>query len=167
MLHKRHNSVATLAILLSLVGVSEPAKAFLLAQSDTAPNAFAVPDKLPQDTTVKIAASSSINGISTSLKESFTTKYPQAKVNIKTQDSVSALKSLSEGQADLAAIGRVLTAAEKAQGFISVPISREKIAIIVSKNNPFNGNLTIDQFAKIFRGEITDWAEIGGTPGKI
>jgi ABC-type phosphate transport system substrate-binding protein len=167
MLHKRHNSVATLAILLSLVGVSEPAKAFLLAQSDTAPNAFAVPDKLPQDTTVKIAASSSINGISTSLKESFTTKYPQAKVNIKTQDSVSALKSLSEGQADLAAIGRVLTTAEKAQGFISVPISREKIAIVVSKNNPFNGNLTIDQFAKIFRGEITDWAEIGGTPGKI
>ena len=167
MLHKRHNSVVTLAILLSLVGVSEPAKAFLLAQSDTAPKAFAVPDKLPQNTTVKIAASSSVNGISTSLKESFTTKYPQAKVNIKTQDSVSALNSLSEGQADLAAIGRVLTTAEKAQGFISVPISREKIALVVSKNNPFNGNLTIDQFAQIFRGEITDWAEIGGTPGKI
>jgi ABC-type phosphate transport system substrate-binding protein len=167
MLHKRHNSVVTLAVLLTLVGVSKPAKAFLLAQSDTVPKTFAVPDKLPKDTTVKIAASSSINSISASLKESFAAKYPQVKVKIKTQDSISALKSLSEGQADLAAIGRVLTAAEKAQGFISVPISREKIAIIVSKNNPFDGNLTIDQFAQIFRGEITDWAEIGGTPGKI
>jgi ABC-type phosphate transport system substrate-binding protein len=167
MLHKRHNSVVTLAILLTLVGVSKPAKAFLLAQSDKASTTFAVPDKLPQDAMVKIAASSSTSGIAASLKESFATKYPQAQVKLKTQDSVSALKSLSSGQADLAAIGRVLTAAEKAQGFISVPISREKIAIVVSKNNPFDGNLTIDQFAQIFRGEITDWSEIGGAPGKI
>ncbi len=167
MLHKKHNSVVTLAILLTLVGVSKPAKAYLLAQSDPAAKTFAVPDKLPQDATVKIAASSSINGISASLKDSFASKYPQAKVQIKTQDSVTALKTLANGQADLAAIGRALTAAEKAQGFVSVPISREKIALVVSKNNPFDGNITIDQFAKIFRGEITDWSEIGGTSGKI
>ncbi|WP_233219958.1 substrate-binding domain-containing protein, partial [Pleurocapsa sp. CCALA 161] len=150
-----------------MVGVSKPAKAYLLAQSDSAAKTFAVPDKLPQDATVKIAASSSINGISASLKDSFASKYPQAKVQINTQDSVTALKTLANGQADLAAIGRALTAAEKAQGFVSVPISREKIALVVSKNNPFDGNITIDQFAKIFRGEITDWSEIGGTSGKI
>ncbi|NJL53308.1 MAG: hypothetical protein HC930_16065 [Hydrococcus sp. SU_1_0] len=167
MLHKRHNSVVTLAILLTLVGIPKPAKANLLAQAGAAPATFTAPDKLPQDTTVNIGATSSTNGIGTSLQESFSTKYPQAKVNIETQDSSAALKSLSEGKVDLAAIGRVLTAAEKAQGFIAVPISREKIAIIISKNNPFDGNLTIDQFAQIFRGEITDWSEIGGNPGKI
>ncbi|NJO94988.1 MAG: solute-binding protein [Pleurocapsa sp. CRU_1_2] len=167
MLHKRHNSVVTLAILLTLVGVSKPAKAVLLAQSDSAAKTFAVPDKLPQDATVRIAQSASINSISASLKDSFASKYPQAKVKIETQDSVTALKSLANGQADLAAIGRALTAAEKAQGFVSVPISREKIAIVVSNNNPFDGNITIDQFAKIFRGEITNWSEIGGASGKI
>ncbi|NJK55168.1 MAG: hypothetical protein HC939_03890 [Pleurocapsa sp. SU_5_0] len=167
MLHKRHNSVVTLAILLTLVGVSKPAKAVLLAQSDSAAKTFAVPDKLPQDATVRIAQSASINSISASLKDSFASKYPQAKVKIETQDSVTALKSLANGQADLAAIGRALTAAEKAQGFVSVPISREKIAIVVSNNNPFDGNITIDQFAKIFRGEITDWSELGGTSSKI
>jgi ABC-type phosphate transport system substrate-binding protein len=167
MLNKRHNSVVTLAILLTLVGVSKPAKADLVAQAGAASATFTAPDKLPKDSTVNIGASSSASSIGASLQEEFLSKYPQAKVNIETQDSSAALKSLAEGKVDLAAIGRALTAAEKAQGFVSVPISREKIAIIVSKNNPFEGNLTIDQFAKIFRGEITDWSEIGGTPGKI
>ena len=167
MLHKRHNSVVTFFILLTLFGVSKPAKAFLLAQGDGAPTTFAAPDKLPQDAEINIAASNSTDGVSSSLQESFTAKYPQATVNINTQDSGAALNSLAAGQADLAAIGRSLTAEEKAKGFVSVPISREKIAIVVSPENSYDGNLTIDQFAKIFRGEITDWSEIGGVPGEI
>jgi ABC-type phosphate transport system substrate-binding protein len=167
MLNKRHNSVVTLAILLTLVGVSKPAKADLVAQAGAARATFTAPDKLPKDSTVKIGASNSTSSIGSSLQEGFLSKYPQARVNIQTQDSSAALKSLAEGKVDLAAIGRGLTAAEKAQGFVTVPISREKIAIVVSNNNPFEGNLTIDQFAKIFRGEITDWSEIGGAPGKI
>jgi ABC-type phosphate transport system substrate-binding protein len=167
MLHKQHNSVITLAVLLSLVGLSEPAKAFLITQSDPSPKSFAVPDQLPQDTKIQIAASNSTNSINQSLKEGFIAKYPNAKVNITTQASGNDLKPLSEGQADLVAIGRPLTAAEKSQGFKAVPISREKIAIIVSNNNPYNGNLTISQFAQIFKGEITDWSELGGSPGSI
>ena len=167
MLHKRHNSVVTLAVLLTLVGVSKPAKAFLLAQSDPATTTFTVPDKLPEDAVVKIASSNSTNSINNSLKDSFAAKYPQAEVNIETQDSNTALKNVSDGQADLAAIGRNLTAEEQAEGFTAVPVSREKIAVVVSPSNSYDGNLTIDQFARIFRGEITDWAEIGGNPGRI
>ena len=167
MLHKRHNSLITLFLLLALVGVSKPAKAFLLAQSDNAPTTFSLPDKLAQDAEVQIAASNSTSSINESLTEGFNTKYPKAQVNIATQDSDSALQSLSKGTADLVSIGRSLTPDEKAQGFIEVPISREKIAIVISKDNSYDGNLTITQFAQIFRGEITDWSEIDGAPGKI
>ncbi|MGL6341616.1 MAG: substrate-binding domain-containing protein, partial [Waterburya sp.] len=166
MLHKPHNSVITLAVLLSLVGLSEPARAFLIAQSESAPKTFAVPDKL-SEAKIQIAASNSTYSINQSLRESFITKYPNAEVKITTQASGNDLKPLSEGKADLVAMGRPLTAAEKAQGFRAVPISREKIAIIVSNNNPYDGNLTISQFAQIFKGEITDWSELGGTPGSI
>ena len=167
MLHKRHNSLVTLFILLALVGVSKPAKAFLLAQSENVPTTFSLPEKLPQDAKVQIAASNSTSSINQSLTESFKNKYPKAQVNIETQDSSNALKSLSEGKADLVSIGRSLTSAEKAQGFIEIPISREKIAIVVSPNNSYDGNLTFSQFAQIFRGEITDWADLGGPPGEI
>ncbi len=85
MLHKTHNSVVTLAILLSLVGISKPAKAFL-AQSDTVPTTFTVPDKLPQDSAVKIATSNSTSSIAEGLNEGFSNKYPQAKVTIQTQN---------------------------------------------------------------------------------
>ncbi|MEL6580924.1 MAG: substrate-binding domain-containing protein, partial [Cyanobacteria bacterium J06621_12] len=152
---------------MTLVGVSKPAKAFLLAQSDAAPATFAVPDRLAEDAEVSISASNSTNGITSSLKDSFAAKYPDAEVKIEVQDSDAALQNVTEGKVDLAAIGRSLTAAEKAQGLISVPISREKIAIVVSPNNPYDGNLTIGEFAQIFRGEITDWSAIGGAPGAI
>ena len=67
----------------------------------------------------------------------------------------------------MAAVGRPLTDKEKAQGLVATPVSREKIAIIVGSDNPFKKNLTFVEFAKIFRGEITDWSQLGGAPGKI
>jgi ABC-type phosphate transport system substrate-binding protein len=168
MLNKQPNSIVTLAaVLLALVGVHQPAKAFLLAQADTTPTTFTTPDKLPAQAQVNMATSNSTTSINQSLKASFLEKYPQAKVNLKTQSSAEALQGLSEGKVDLVGIGRNLTATEKQQGFVAVPISREKIAIVISKDNPYEGNLTISQFAQIFRGEITDWSEIGGNPGKI
>ena len=168
MLHKQPNSVITLAILLALVGVSKPAKAFLIAQSDSISTTFTVPDQLPDSAKVQIAASNSTQSINQSLKKSFIAKYPQAQINIETQESTAALESLSSGKVDLVAIGRSLTAAEKAQGFSAIPVSREKIAIVVSKDNNYDGSsLSISQFAQIFRGEINNWSELGGSPGQI
>ncbi len=168
MLNKPHNSIVTLAaVLLALVGVSKPAKAFLLAQANVAPTTFAVPDTLPAQAKVEMSTSNSTSSINQSLKEGFTAKFPEAQVNVEAQSSEDALQALSEGKVDLAGIGRNLTATEKQKGFVAIPVSREKIAIVVSNDNSYDGNLTISQFAQIFRGEITDWSEIGGQPGAI
>jgi len=167
MLNKRHNSVITLSILLTLVGLSKPAKAFLLAQVDVVQTTFTVPEELPQNTKVGIAASNSTTFINQGLKDGFSAKYPNTAVNVETQSAEDALNDLIEGNTDLVSIGRNLTTEEKEKGLVTVPISREKIAIVISKDNPYQGNLTFAQFAKIFRGEITDWSEIGGDSGAI
>ena len=168
MLNKPHNSIVTLAaVLLALVGVSKPAKAFLLSQADVSPTTFTIPDELPAKATVKMLTSNSTSSIDQSLKEAFINRFPQAQVNIETRSSDNALQALSEGKVDLVGIGRNLTTAERQQGLVAVPVSREKIAIVVSPDNPYDGNLTISQFARIFRGEITNWSEIGGQPGEI
>ena len=167
MLNKTPNSVITLTILLTLVGISKPAKAFLLAQANAPEVTFTVPKELPKNTQINISASNSTNVINEGLKESFTNKYPNAKVEVSTKNSDNALGDLLAGKTDLVAIGRDLTAEEKAKGLVAVPISREKIAIVVSKDNPYDGNLTFAQFAQIFKGEITDWSEIEGEPGQI
>jgi ABC-type phosphate transport system substrate-binding protein len=105
--------------------------------------------------------------INATLKQRFEQQYAGTTVELASNGTDAALKSLLAGEVDLAAVGRPLSEAEKAQGLVEVPISREKIAIIVGPNNPFNGSLTFEQFAKIFRGEITDWSQVGGAPGAI
>ncbi|MBW4659512.1 MAG: DUF4912 domain-containing protein [Drouetiella hepatica Uher 2000/2452] len=137
----------------------------LLAQS--AALDLSVPTSVPSGTAVKIDGSSSMATINQALKQRFETQFPGTKVEVGYGGTDLALQSVLEGKNDLAAIGRTLTDAEKAQGLTLAPVSRNKIAILVGAGNPFNGSLTVDQFAKIFRGEITDWSEVGGAPGAI
>ncbi|WP_421654562.1 DUF4912 domain-containing protein [Leptothermofonsia sp. ETS-13] len=137
------------------------------AQS-TSPNAtFPLPTSLPGGAIVEVDGSSSMAIINELLKKRFTEKFPGTTVNFAENGSDEAVKALLDGRANLAAIGRPLTAQEKAKGLILAPVSREKIAIIVGADNPFKGNVTFEQFARMFRGEITDWSQAGGQPGRI
>jgi len=45
-------------------------------------------------------------------------------------------------------------------------IAHDMIVVVVNKNSPIS-KLTKDQVAKIFTGQVKDWSEIGGAPGKI
>ncbi len=134
------------------------------AQTATPPK---LPDSLPKDSKLTIDGSGSLAAMNEALKEKFSAKYTNTPVTFSRNGSAAGLKALMEDKIDLAAIGRRLTDAEKAQGLVEILIKREKIAMLVSESNPFNGSLTIQQFAKIFRGEIQDWSEVGGAPGPI
>jgi phosphate transport system substrate-binding protein len=138
----------------------------LRAQSAN-PTSFALPESLPKDTTVKVDGSNSMSQINAALQKRFQEKFAGSNINLASGGTDEALKALIKGDVDLAAVGRPLTDAEKKEGLVAVPLSREKIAIVVGPDNPFKGSLTFEQFAKIFRGEITDWSEVGGTGGKI
>ena len=68
----------------------------------------------------------------------------------------------SESAPELVAIGRSLTPQEQRQGLQQQRVTREKIALIVDADNPFQGTLTLQQVTQIFKGEITNWQQIGG-----
>ena len=172
MLHHKKIVPFTLALLASVGVLAEPIRAsqdqiILLAQQTATESSFPLLDKLPQGSTVKISGSENVEKISNSLKDKFEATYPGSAVEVNSTTSDAALTAVKNKNVDLAAISRPLTDTEKAQGLKTVTLNREKIAIIVGADNPYNGNLTIDQFAKIFRGEITDWSEIGGASGAI
>jgi len=71
----------------------------------------------------------------------------------------------ANGDADLGYISRDLRDAEKGK-VITVAIGASGTAVAVAASNPVK-MLTKDQIAKIFTGQITDWKDVGGTPGKI
>jgi phosphate transport system substrate-binding protein len=75
---------------------------------------------------------------------------------------------LLQDKIEIAGVGRPLTKQEQAQGLVAKPLVFEKIAIIVSNQNPFaNGNITLKQFAQIYRGEIQDWSQVSRAKGRI
>ncbi|MEH2432729.1 MAG: DUF4912 domain-containing protein [Nostoc sp.] len=143
--------------------VSKP----MLAQSKPEAPSFTLPQTVQNGATVRIDGSSSLGAINQSLKENFEKQFSGAKVEVAANGTDTALKALLDGKIDIAAMGRGLTPAEKAQGLEQLRLRREKIAIVVGADNPFKGNLTSKQFARIFRGQITNWSQLGGSSGKI
>ncbi|MGF2039139.1 MAG: DUF4912 domain-containing protein [Nostoc sp. CmiVER01] len=155
-------TLATTPMAASLL-VSEP----MLAQSKPEAPSFTLPQAVQNGATVRIDGSSSLGAINQSLKENFEKQFSGAKVEVAANGTDTALKELLDGKIDIAAMGRGLTPAEKAQGLEQLRLRREKIAIVVGADNPFKGNLTSKQFARIFRGQITNWSQVGGPSGKI
>jgi phosphate transport system substrate-binding protein len=143
--------------------VSEP----ILAQSKPDSPAFTLPQTVQNGTTIRIDGSSNLSAINQSLKENFEKQYLGTKIETAANGTDAALKNLLDGKIDIVAMGRGLTPAEKAQGLEQVRLQREKIAIVVSADNPFKGSLTSRQFARIFRGQITNWSQLGGPSAKI
>jgi ABC-type phosphate transport system substrate-binding protein len=170
-LPKRSSSVVfVLALLLSVMGVPKAsANRLHLATIPVVAQApaFPLPSSVPTGTALKIEGSTSMTIANQALKQQFESQYQGTTVDVNYTGADESIQSLLAGRADVAAIGRPLTDAEKAQGLNAVPVSRNKIAILVGEGNAFQGSLTTRQFAQIFRGEITDWSQVGGTPGAI
>ncbi|OYD96531.1 hypothetical protein CDG76_07075 [Nostoc sp. 'Peltigera membranacea cyanobiont' 210A] len=155
-------ALATTPMAASLV-VSAP----MLAQSTPEATSSPLPQTVRNEPIVRIDGSSSLSAINQSLKESFEKQFVGKKVEVAANGTDKALKDLLDGKIDIVAMGRGLTPAEKAQGLEQVRLQREKIAIVVGADNPFKGSLTSKQFARIFRGQITNWSQLGAPSGKI
>lgn len=148
----------------------DPLKTALLppaAAQTASPPPFSPPQTVARGTRITINGSSQMDTINQALKQRFEQQFAGTNVAITRKSTDAALEDLRQGKVDLVATGRPLTAAEKAEGLVAVPVARHKIAVIVAPDNPFKGSLTIDQFAKIFRGEITDWSQVGGAKGSV
>ncbi|MEE6163213.1 MULTISPECIES: substrate-binding domain-containing protein [Cylindrospermopsis] len=138
-----------------------------LAQSNTESNGLELLPRVANKNKVRIDGSIKLLMINQKLKNSFQELFPHTQVEIGTSGNEAAIKSLLDGQIDVAAIARGLTPAEKAQGLEQVRLTREKIAVVVGVDNPFQGGLTIGEFTRIFRGKITNWSQVGGPPMAI
>ncbi|HEY9736607.1 MAG TPA: substrate-binding domain-containing protein, partial [Trichocoleus sp.] len=134
-----------------------------LAQEAPQPEpTFTPPATLATGTTLNIDGSTNMRVINQALAQGFEERYPGSDVVLSSNGVEAALQALLQGNLNLAAVGRPLSDQERSQGLTQVPISREKIAIIVGRDNSFQGDLSFDQFAQIFRGEITNWAQLKG-----
>ena len=80
--------------------------------------------------------------------------------------SGSGISAVSEGRCDIGLASRGLKDEEKSNGLVGTTLALDGIAIIVNTANPVS-DLSLEQIAKIYTGEITNWKDVGGADGEI
>lgn len=80
--------------------------------------------------------------------------------------SGSGIAAVSEGRCDIGLSSRRLKEEEQAQGLTETILAYDGIAMIVNPANPVE-ELSMEEIAKIYTGEITNWSEVGGSDLEI
>lgn len=130
------------------------------SEPSSAPNAEKVSGN------VSLNGSTSMNDVITALIEGFSEVQPDVKPQYTGSGSGAGITGVLDGTCDLGLSSRALTDDEKAEGAVENIIALDGVAMIVNPENPVT-NLTIEQIAKIYTGEITNWSEVGGNDAPI
>ena len=123
-----------------------------------------------QDAQTELSGSVSTNG-STSMEsvmgyltEGFKEVQPGVTINYTGSGSGAGVTGAQDGTCDIGLASRDLHDDET--GVTQITVAKDGIAIIVNPNNPV-ADLSIEQIAQIFTGEITNWSELGGADAEI
>lgn len=116
--------------------------------------------------TVSTDGSTSMEKVIGSLAEAFEATNEGTTVTYNPTGSGSGITAVSEGRCDIGLSSRSLKEEEKSQGLQETVLAYDGIAIIVNPENPVT-DLSLDQIAKIYTGEITNWKEVGGNDAEI
>ena len=100
------------------------------------------------------------------LSEQFMADNSGVSVTYDPTGSGAGIEAASNGSADIGLASRALRDEEKAGGLTETVVALDGIAVIVNAGSKVE-DLSVEQIAKIFTGEITDWSEVGGEAGKI
>ena len=99
------------------------------------------------------------------LSEAYMEENPKVKVTYNPTGSGSGIQAVSEGRCDIGLASRDLKDEEK-ENLDETVVAVDGIAIIVNNENPVS-DLSVEQIAKLYTGEITNWKEIGGSDAPV
>lgn len=116
--------------------------------------------------TISLAGSTSMEKVCEALMEGFMEKYPDITVTTEYTGSGAGLESLNAGSVDIGNASRHVKEEEAANGAVENVVALDGIAVIVDKEN-LVVDITSEMLAGIYTGEITSWAELGGTDDAI
>ena len=115
---------------------------------------------------VSTDGSTSMEKVIGALGEAFEEKNPGATFTYNPTGSGSGITAAAEGRCDIGLSSRSLKDEEKTQGLTETVLALDGIAIIVNPDNPVD-DLDLETIGRIYRGEITNWKDIGGNDLEI
>ena len=124
------------------------------------------PEAAAEAGNVSLDGSTSMEKVIGSLGESFINSNSGTSYTYNPTGSGSGIKAVSEGTCDIGLSSRNLKDDEKASGLTGTVLALDGIAVIVNPNNPVS-DLSVEQIASIYKGEITNWKDVGGNDAEI
>ena len=115
--------------------------------------------------TVSTDGSTSMEKVIGFLSEAYMEENSAVKVTYNPTGSGSGIKAVQAGSCDIGLASRDLKP-EEATDLNGTVVAIDGIAMIVNKENPVK-DLTIEQIAALYKGEITNWSEVGGLDAPV
>ena len=110
--------------------------------------------------------STSMESVIGVLGEQFMADHPDVSVTYNPTGSGAGIEAVSNGSCDIGLASRALKDEEKEGGLTETVVALDGIAVIVNGENSVT-DLTLEQIASIYTGEVTDWSEFGSESGAI
>lgn len=115
---------------------------------------------------VTIAGSTSVTPYAEKIAREFENKNKDVLVNVQGLGSTAGIKAADEHTADIGMSSRDLKDKEKSLDVDEHIIAYEGIAVITNPKNEVK-NLDMETMTKIFKGEIKNWKQVGGSDQAI
>jgi len=110
---------------------------------------------------VNTDGSTSMEKVMGVLQETFKEVEPSITVNYSGTGSGAGIEAVLSGKCDIGLASRTLKDSEIADGAVSHTVALDGVAVVVNPSNTV-ADLSVEDIAKIFTGEITNWSELGG-----
>ena len=110
---------------------------------------------------VTLAGSTSMEKLANALSEGFMTANPGVTVSVEFNGSSAGVEQMLAGTVEIGNASRNLKDSELSEGAVENVVAIDGIAVIVDTENAVN-DITTENLTKIYKGEITNWSELGG-----
>ncbi len=111
--------------------------------------------------------STTVDPIITACIEEWKDIHPDVRISYEGVGSSNGVKGVISGQYSLGAASREPKEKEVEQGVEAIHVALDAIAAVVNKDTVTISNLSIEELAKIYAGDIQNWSEVGGPDEEI
>ncbi len=121
---------------------------------------------------VQVKGSDTLINVVQKLAEEYMAKKPGTAIAVTGGGSGTGIAALVNKKCDIANSSRGIKAQEVADANVKgvdpkrIVVAIDALSIIVNANNPVN-QLTVEQIGKIYRGETSNWKDVGGNDSPI
>ncbi|MEM6911712.1 MAG: phosphate ABC transporter substrate-binding protein [Verrucomicrobiota bacterium] len=114
---------------------------------------------------LEATGSSTLAPLLSQIAKRYEALHPGVRIDIQTGGSSRGIADAASGVADIGMSSRALKESEK-EGRLTHTVAMDGVALLVHAENPVS-ELSEDEIVGIYRGEITNWQEVGGKDAPI